>query len=181
MPELGSLGSVRGALSDERPYRECENSRFARKRARSERIFAIDRRLIAQNAPNFHENWIDQLGFRVFTRSARLSRIFVDRCAARAFASRKICPIVQPQNALVTPASRPSGKLSKRNSTSSRRRGVRADILATRHLRDHRAGLLDRRQNPNSVFFAPPPTPLVTRDQCHPTHAVQLASLIKPT
>jgi hypothetical protein len=23
--ELGSLGSVRGALSDERPYRECEN------------------------------------------------------------------------------------------------------------------------------------------------------------
>ena len=23
MPELGSLGSVRGALSNERPYREC--------------------------------------------------------------------------------------------------------------------------------------------------------------
>ncbi len=41
------------------------------------------------------------------------------------YGSRKICPIVQPQNALVTPASRPSGKPSKRNSTSSRRRGVR--------------------------------------------------------
>ena len=26
MPELGSLGSVRGALRNERPYRECENS-----------------------------------------------------------------------------------------------------------------------------------------------------------
>jgi len=26
VPELSSLGSVRGALSDERPYRECENS-----------------------------------------------------------------------------------------------------------------------------------------------------------
>ena len=25
MPELGSLGSVRGALSNERPYRECGN------------------------------------------------------------------------------------------------------------------------------------------------------------
>ena len=24
MPELGSLGSVRGALRNERPYRECE-------------------------------------------------------------------------------------------------------------------------------------------------------------
>jgi len=27
VPELGSLGSVRGALRNERPYRECENSR----------------------------------------------------------------------------------------------------------------------------------------------------------
>jgi hypothetical protein len=26
VPELGSLGSVRGALRNERPYRECENS-----------------------------------------------------------------------------------------------------------------------------------------------------------
>ena len=26
MPELGSLGSVRGALRNGRPYRECENS-----------------------------------------------------------------------------------------------------------------------------------------------------------
>ena len=26
MPELGSLGSVRGALRNERPYRECGNS-----------------------------------------------------------------------------------------------------------------------------------------------------------
>ncbi len=26
MPELGSLGSVRGVLRNERPYRECENS-----------------------------------------------------------------------------------------------------------------------------------------------------------
>jgi len=41
--------------------------------------------------------------------------------------------------------------------------------------------LRDRRQNPNPVFFAPSPTPFVARDQCHPTHAVQLASLIKPT
>ena len=29
MPELGSLGSVRGALSNERPYRECGNSDYA--------------------------------------------------------------------------------------------------------------------------------------------------------
>jgi hypothetical protein len=26
VPELGLLGSVRGALSNERPYRECEKS-----------------------------------------------------------------------------------------------------------------------------------------------------------
>ncbi len=26
MPELGPLGSVRGALRNERPYRECEKS-----------------------------------------------------------------------------------------------------------------------------------------------------------
>ncbi len=58
---------------------------------------------------------------------------------------------------------------------------ARADILATRHLRDHRAGLRDRRQNRNPVFFAPSQTPFVARDQCHPTHAAQLASLIKPT
>ena len=74
MPELGSLGSVRGALSDERPYRECENSRFARKRARSERIFAIGQLLIAQNGPNFRENWLDQFGLRVFTQSGRFLR-----------------------------------------------------------------------------------------------------------
>jgi hypothetical protein len=39
VPELGLLGSVRGALSNERPYRECENSWLTRKRARSERFF----------------------------------------------------------------------------------------------------------------------------------------------
>jgi hypothetical protein len=27
VPELGSLGSVRGALRNERPYRECGNSK----------------------------------------------------------------------------------------------------------------------------------------------------------
>ena len=31
MPELGSLGSVRGALRNERPYRECEKSPLGRK------------------------------------------------------------------------------------------------------------------------------------------------------
>jgi hypothetical protein len=40
----------------------CENSRFIRKRARSQRIFAIDRRLIAQNGPNFRENSIALFG-----------------------------------------------------------------------------------------------------------------------
>ncbi len=54
--------------------RLCGNSRFVRKRARSERIFAIDRPLIAQNGRKFHENWIGQLGVRVFTQSARVSQ-----------------------------------------------------------------------------------------------------------
>ena len=56
-----------------------------------------------------------------------------------------------------------------------------ANIRAPRHLGHHRARLLDRRQNPRPLFVTPSPTPLVARDQCHPTHAVQLASLIKPT
>jgi hypothetical protein len=58
-----------------KPTRLCENSRFVRKRARSERIFAIGRLLIAQNGPNFRENWIDQFGLRVFTQSATFLRI----------------------------------------------------------------------------------------------------------
>ena len=58
---------------------------------------------------------------------------------------------------------------------------ARADILATRHIGDNRAGLFDRRQDPSPIFIAPAPAPLAARDQCHPNHAVQLASLIKTT
>ena len=52
MPELGLLGSVRGALSNERPYREC-GKLVIHKQARSERFFAITRLPIAQNGPKF--------------------------------------------------------------------------------------------------------------------------------
>ena len=58
---------------------------------------------------------------------------------------------------------------------------ARAHILATRYIGDHGARLGNRRQYPRPVFVAPSAAPLATRDQCHPTHAVQLASLIKPT
>ena len=58
---------------------------------------------------------------------------------------------------------------------------ARANIFAARHLGDDRARFFDRRQNPNPIFVAPSTAPLAAHDQCHPTHAVQLASLIKPT
>jgi hypothetical protein len=58
---------------------------------------------------------------------------------------------------------------------------ARANILAPRHIGDHRARLGDRRQYPRPVFVSPSAPPFAARDQCHPTHAVQLASLIKPT
>ena len=47
-----------------------ENSRFARRRARSEPIFAIGCLLIAQNGPKLRENWIARLGIQVYTQSA---------------------------------------------------------------------------------------------------------------
>jgi hypothetical protein len=53
--------------------------------------------------------------------------------------------------------------------------------IGTGHLRNHRAGLVNRRQYPSAIFAGPTPTPLVIRYQCHPTHAVQLASLMNPT
>jgi len=56
---------------------------------------------------------------------------------------------------------------------------ARAHIHATRHIRHSRDRPGDGRENPNPVFVAPPSTPLAARNQCHPTHAVQLASLMK--
>jgi hypothetical protein len=56
-----------------------------------------------------------------------------------------------------------------------------ADIGPPRHFRHHRPGLGDLRQNPRPLVLAPMPPPLAARHQRHPTHAVQLASLIKPT
>jgi len=41
VPELGLLGSVRGALSNERPYRECENPTKFCNRARGAKFLAI--------------------------------------------------------------------------------------------------------------------------------------------
>ena len=58
---------------------------------------------------------------------------------------------------------------------------ARADIRAPRNFRNDRAGLRDLRQNPRTLLIAPAPPTFVPRDQCHPTHAVQLASLLKPT
>ena len=49
--------------------RLCENSRFARKRARSERIFATGWLLIAQIGPNLRENWAARLSIPVLTQS----------------------------------------------------------------------------------------------------------------
>ena len=40
---------------------------------------------------------------------------------------------------------------------------------------------LNRRQNSRAVLIAPTTTSLAARDQRHPSHAVQLPSLIKPT
>jgi hypothetical protein len=51
---------------------------------------------------------------------------------------------------------------------------------APRNFRNDRAGLRDLPQNPRTVLIAAPST-LVLRDQCHSTHALQLASLLKPT
>jgi hypothetical protein len=50
--------------------RPCENSRLGRKRARSERIFAIGRLLFAQNGRKYNENRIGQHGVRVFAQPA---------------------------------------------------------------------------------------------------------------
>jgi hypothetical protein len=58
---------------------------------------------------------------------------------------------------------------------------ARANILAARKIGDNSAGFRNRRQNPSPVFLAPPTASFTARDQCHPTHAVQLASLINPT
>lgn len=57
---------------------------------------------------------------------------------------------------------------------------ARADIRAPRNFRSDRARLRDLRQNPRTLLIAPAPPTFVPRDQCHPTHAVQLASLLKP-
>jgi hypothetical protein len=56
-----------------------------------------------------------------------------------------------------------------------------ANIGVPRNLGRHRPRLLDRRQNPRPLFVTPATTALVACHQCHPTHAVQLASLLKPT
>jgi hypothetical protein len=58
---------------------------------------------------------------------------------------------------------------------------ARTDIRAPRNVRHDRAWLRDFRQNPRTLLVAPAPPTLVPRDQCHPTHAVQLASPLKPT
>ena len=58
---------------------------------------------------------------------------------------------------------------------------ARANILPARDLRHDRARRRNRRQYPRSIFAAPLPTTLPPRNQFYLAHAVQLASLIKPT
>ena len=65
--------------------RPRENSRFTRKRARSEPIFATGWLLFAQNGRKFQENWIDQKNARVFTRSAR----FLQYCVTPFLMARR--------------------------------------------------------------------------------------------
>ena len=55
-----------------------------------------------------------------------------------------------------------------------------ANVLATRHLRNHRPGFRNGRENPRPVFVAPPPAALGAGNHRHSSHAAQLTSLIKP-
>ncbi len=54
-----------------------------------------------------------------------------------------------------------------------------ANIRAPGHFGHHGARLFDRSQNSRALFTTPTAAPLAARDQSHPAHAVQLASLIR--
>ena len=57
---------------------------------------------------------------------------------------------------------------------------ARANVLAMRHFRDHRARFRNGRESPRPVLAAPSPAALGAGYHRHSSHAAQLTSLIKP-